>query len=305
MEGRAAYYRKRDNGPEQYRVKLNVGLTDLRSLSSEQQQGVKCQLSQFADALATHRQGRYQEALDKCRDYRGQWPDSLWIPAVDELEKEVRKTKDPVGPLSPKQVDKLVGRAVAVYEKAAADYDYDRLDRTSRMLRELADQNGEALKRLIRSKSASKRARAAFAMAFSRRENDLYSVQRAAGDDSAKVRAMALAGLAARSSPQTRVELLVGLLDDPKSGVRRRACQAVAACVPPEHYSVVTIVEKLHHLMTEDESDGVRLAAARALGAVGSPVDIGRMREALAAESDDEIRRAINLAIEQQRHRHD
>jgi HEAT repeat protein len=199
------------------------------------------------------------------------------------------------------QLDVLLAKSVIVCEAARSNYEYDLLERTCRTLEKLSGQHLSKLIKLARSENPGRRARAVFALAFSRRPQDLDLVQKAARDKSPEVRAMALAGLAVRRHPGASVELLILMLDDEVPAIRRRACQAVAACLSPEHYSVVGAIEKLDRLMIHDQSSGVRREAVRALAAVGGPAEIAKLEKALTHELDVEIREEIHAAIDRLR----
>jgi len=110
-----------------------------------------------------------------------------------------------------------------------------------------------------------------------------------------------LAALAARRHPETSPELPVVMLDDPEAQVRVRACEAVAACLSPEHYAVAKAVEKLDRLILEDEQPAVRIAAVRALAAIGSAADVAKLEEASAREKNEEVRRELAKALERLR----
>ena len=162
----------------------------------------------------------------------------------------------------------------------------------------LASEYHSTLIRLAKDQDDGVRSQAVFALAFSKRQGDLVFVQKAARDESPRVRVMALEGLAARRSPDISAELLLSLCDDEKPAVRRRACEVIAACMTPEHFSAAQLVEKLDHLMIFDESDDVRLAAVRALTAIGSPADVPRFEKALTHELYQDIRAEIEKGIE-------
>jgi len=86
-------------------------------------------------------------------------------------------------------------------------------------------------------------------------------------------------------------------LDDKKASVRARACQAVAACVPREHFSIVRLADKLADLMVFDKKRAVRRQAIRALGAICAPADVPRLEDALTHELDKTNRAEIERAI--------
>jgi len=201
--------------------------------------------------------------------------------------------------LSEPELREALGKAILAYEAARANHDYDLLDRTRNALDQLGRDYAARLAKLARNeKDDGLRSQAVFALAFSGRPEDFVAVQKYATSESPRLRAMALAGLAARGHPQTNVELLLALLDDDKPAVRRRACQAVAACVPREHFSVAALIEKLSRLMIHDKSDGVRLEAIRAITAIGAPADVPRFEKALKHELNIENRAEIQQGIE-------
>jgi len=301
MEAQADYQRKREHGPEEYKLDLEVGLLEHDSLNEDKQNRITDQMIAFDAVLKQSREGHDREARELCRMYRKTWPDSLWLPAVEELESRSAKKETRGHGLSIKQLNDRLVKLIITYEAARTNYEYDLLERTHRLFEQLAVAYRVKLKKLAKSKDTGKRSHAVFVLAFSRRPQDLDLVQTAVEDESSKVRAMALAGFAARHSPNTNVGLLIAALDDEKSGVRRRACQAVAACMPREHYSIVAAVEKINDLMIHDKNHTVRLAAVRALAALGTPVDVPKLEKALTHELNPEIREEIHKAIERLR----
>ncbi len=298
MEAQAFYQRRRENAPEQYKLKLDVILTSVEMLKEPEQDSVKDQMIAFAEALAKQREGLPRDALELCRRFQAKWPDSMWMPAVTELVTQLAPRKTEAPAYSTDQVKDLLAKSVAVYEAAGSNYEYDLLERTRRVLYELADAHYANLKKLARDKHEGLRALAVFALAFSERPAALDLVQAAARDLSPRVKEMALAGLAARGSPETNTLLLLDSLEDAAPRVRQQACEAVAACLSPEHYAVAALVPKLDHLMIFDDSDRVRLAAVRAIAAIGAPADVPRFEKALTHELNSEIRRQIHGAIE-------
>lgn len=301
MEAQADYQRKRANAPEEFKLKLDVGLVELHSLNEQEQERVTEQMIAFSRALGEDREGHKREAYLACNLFRKTWPDSIWMPAVDELEDRVVRRQSETNPFSTKQLDDLLAKTIIQHEAARTNYEYDLLERTHGVLTALADEYRGKLKKIAKGKDAGRRGRAVFVLAFGSQPDDLHLVERAARDKSATVRAMALAGLAARGDRETSAELVIIMLDDEKTSVRRRACQAVAACVSPEHYSVVKAVERLNRLMIYDEDRGVRLEAVRALAAIGAPTDIPKLEKSLTHELDREIREEIHKAIEKLR----
>jgi hypothetical protein len=301
LEAQADYQRRRENAPEQFKLELEVGLRNIASLDEDGQDRVRDQMIAFEKALREHRAGRNGAAREICREFRSTWPDALWLPAVRELESRSVAKKAATERMSLTQLDVLLAKSVIVCEAARSNYEYDLLERTCRTLEKLSGQHLSKLIKLARSENPGRRARAVFALAFSRRPQDLDLVQKAARDKSPEVRAMALAGLAVRRHPGASVELLILMLDDEVPAIRRRACQAVAACLSPEHYSVVGAIEKLDRLMIHDQSSGVRREAVRALAAVGGPAEIAKLEKALTHELDVEIREEIHAAIDRLR----
>lgn len=297
MEAQATYKRLRPSGDEQYKLKLDVNLVRQQTYTGEQQSVLKDQLILFAKALQQQREGSLGEAAALCAEYHRQWPDSLWTPAVDELSNRVQKNRRPTEGISSADFDKALAGAIVAWEAATANDDYDLMERTRQMLTQLTREEGARLRRMAKSDEAVIQAQAVFALAFSPDVGALNVVQSAVKAKSAKVRAMALTGLAARQDPSTNVELLVSLLDDSKSSVRLRACRAIAVCVPREHFSIAKATEKLAALMIRDQSTGVRREAIRALAAIGATTDVPKLEKALTHELDQSNRREIERAI--------
>jgi len=233
-----------------------------------------------------------------CADYRKKWPASVWDPALVELEQRIDPRERVARPLTTSDLKRRLGEALIAWEAAKANLDYDLTDRTRRSLQAVVKEQGAKVRSIAEGGKDQDRAPAVFALAFSRKADDFYRVQKYARDNSAAVRSMALAGIAARRDPDTSVELLVLVLDDPASNVRSRACEAVAACVSREHYSVDKIAKRLGTFMIEDESRRVRLEAVRALAAIGGSADVAKLEKALSRELDADIRKEVEKAIQ-------
>lgn len=301
MKAKADYTRKRENAPEEFKLEMDVGLVEIEALTEQEQDHVTDQMIAFDEALQFHRAGEDRRARELCVRFRESWPEAVWMPAVDELQgRTARKIAQPKL-LSPKQLDALVLKSMIAYEAAVANQDYDLLERTLRALDRIASDHRVRLKRLAKANTGARRGRAVFALAFSKRPPDWDLVQRAVRDDSSKVRAMALSGLAARRHQNVSADVLIGALSDKKASVRRRACQAVAACLPRDHFSIVEVVATLHRLLTGDKNNAVRREAARAVAVLGAPVDLPKLERALAQEADADVRREIEKAIEKLR----
>jgi len=325
MEAQAFYSRRRAFGPETHKLRLDVRLAEQRRLDADEQERVKVQLNKFADALDALRGGDRWAARDWCRAFRKTWPTSVWLPAVDDLERQTVIEPEVGKRYALRELQETLARTIVAYEAAKSTGEYDVLEKTRQALAEIAREYGSKLGELADSKDEAVRASAVFASAFGPRSRDLDRVHTALSDRSSRVRAMALYGLAARgdsttpdgavagSGPTRRgspgapggggavvdMERLIAALDDKESAVRLRACQAITACVPPDHYSIVSVVEKIDHLMVFDDSAGVRLEAVRALAAIGAPADVARLEKALTHELDPVNREAIHGAIEQ------
>lgn len=297
MEAKADFERKRDGKPDRYEMRLNVDLVKAKSLDDDEQELVKVQLTAFAGALQKLRAKDLKAAMGICRDFRARWPDSRWLPAVAELERQTGSQAKSEDRLSAVRLKKVLMQTIIAWEAARSSGEHDLEEKAADTLALLAGDYRTTLSRLARDKDDSVRSHAVFAVALGDLPEDLSIVHKAIKDKSPKVRAMALAGLAARGRPDVNVDLLISRLDDDEPGVRRRACQAVAACIEPEHFSIVKLVEKLDHLMVHDDSDLVRKEAIRALAIVGAPADIPKLEKALTHELNhanrDEIEKAI------------
>ena len=298
MEALAFYQRLRENAPEEYKLKVDVGLVKSEMLSDREQDTVREQLTVFAEALKKQREGAIKDARELCGRFRDRWPKSMWLPAVVELAKQMMPMAAETKQYTAGELRDMLVKTVIAYEAARSNSEYDLLERMRRVLEGLAGEYHSTLKKLARDEDDGVRSRAVFALAFSKRPDDLVLVQQAARDESFRVRSMALAGLAARGSPDVSSEMLLALCDDEKAIVRRRACEVIAACMTPEHFSAVQLVEKIDHLMVFDKSDNVRLAAVRALAAIGTPADLPKFEKALTHELNQEIRTEIEKSIE-------
>lgn len=297
IEARVEYAQRRPAGDEQYQMRIDVGLKRAETLTEAQSEVLRQQLNVFAEALSRSKRKDYAGTRDACRQFRDTWPGSIWTPAVDELQMQ---TISGTGPrrLKTSEVLDAINQCLIAWNSAMKDQQYDVLDRTRETLIQLnEDARGKILK-LIRDDSNKARAAAAFALAFSPDPGDFQSVQKATRDASPRVRGMALEGIAARGDPGTNTEMLMLRLTDGHPMVRARACRAVAACVPREHYSIGQIAKQLNQLLADDESSTVRRDAIRAIGAVGAPADIARLEAAREKESSARNRKEIDLAIE-------
>jgi len=303
MEAQALYERRRDNAPEEYELKLDVVLTGLDMLDEAERDLTKDQMIVFAEALKKQREGSRREAQELCREFQTKWPKSMWMPAVAELAGQLVPRKTETKAYSEEEVKELLLKSFIAHDAARREFEYDLLEKARVVLEGLADEYDSRLKKLAQDKDDGVRGRAVFALAFGKRRTAMNVVEAAARDASPTVRAMALAGLAARGSPETSTELLLTLLDDQDALVRQWACEAVGACVPADHFAVAALVPKLDHLMIFDKSDEVRLAAVRAIAAIGGPADAPRFEKALTHELNSVIREEIRKALERVRAR--
>ncbi len=297
MEGQADYERNREGKPDQYHLKLNVDLATSKQLTDDEQEQVKVELTVFAEALKKYRAKDVKSTLEICRNFRSQWPKSRWLPAVAELEAQAAPKPSEQSRLSADQLKKVLMQTIVAWEAARTSGEHDLQEKARGTLAQVAIEYRVKLEKLARDKDSSVRSQAVFALAMGKNPEDAAIVQKAINDKSPTVRAMALAGCVARGRSDIHADLLIARLDDDEAGVRRRACQAVAACVPPEHFSIVKIVEKLDHLMVYDDSDLVRKEAIRALAVVGAPADIPRLEKALTHEMNHDNRDEIEKAI--------
>jgi hypothetical protein len=297
MEGRAAYTRRRPADDEQYELELNVDLENIDMLNEGQRDGMLDQLNVFAKAYKNQLEDEKSAARSLCRRFRDKWPDSIWMPAIDELEDRVSPKKTGPKRLKTSQIKKLLGKGLIAWEAARVNGEYDTMDKTRDGLEQLVKDYRPKVLALAESDKSKTRAQAVFALAFSERSDDFSFVQRATRDNSSRVRGMALAGLAARQDPKTSADMLIILLSDKKPAVRSRACQAVAACINREHLAVAKLVDELNTLMLDDENHAVRQEAVQAIAAIGAPADIQKLEKALTHELNQPTRRAIEKAI--------
>ncbi len=298
FEGTAAWQRARSGGIEDYEQTVEANLRSTSELPDTAQTSVKEQVAAFIDALNANAQGATKDALAACRGFKKSWPDSLWMPAVDELERQVTQSTSGADRMARAQLMDVIGRAIVSYEAARTNRDADLLDVTARSMTEIARDYGPILAKLTREKKEDLRASAAFALAFGQKPIDAKAVQKCVDDSSLKVRSMALIGLAAAGNMRADAEMFLRLLDDPEAAIRRRALQAVVTCVPRENFAVARLVAKIDRLMVHDKNEGVRSDAVEALTAIGAPPDIPKLEQALKHELDTTIRGQIDRAIE-------
>lgn len=303
LDAQAFYHRRREPTPDAFELKVRARLTDRRILNEDEQHLVKEQLTLFAEALDDFSAGRMADVLRKCGTLRETWPDSIWRPAFAELARQA-SPDEKAGGRTTGEVMEALAQAVIAWEAARESDEPDVAEKARRVLQELVDKERDRIVRLTREKDARVRSIAIFALAMSPRSDDADMVELALRDKATNVRSMALAGLvAARRPDHVAPKTLLRLLEDKSGAVRRRACQAVGACVPRESPSIVEVVEKISHVMIHDESDRVRREAVHALAAVGAPADVPRLEKALRHEMNQENRRAIEKAIETLRDR--
>lgn len=303
LEARAEYTRKRPNGDEDYVMELNVDLRKTKSYDIDQLDDQVEQLIWFDRANRAKSTGDKAVARRISAEFRRRWPGSNWTPAFDELERAMNPAADRPRELKSSELSRLLGESLIKWEAAINGRDYDIQDQVRRLLSSTCRDYGIDVRRLAKRGPSKQRAPAVFALAFSDSADDFYLVQKYARDDSAAVRAMALAGMAARRDPDTSVELIIIVLADKKAIVRRRACEAAAACVPREHFSIDKICGDLAGLLLNDESRSVRLQAAKALGALGGPSDLKQLDKALSHELETDVRDAVKSAAKSIRQR--
>lgn len=299
-EARVEFSRRRPGGDEEYQMRINLDLDRAETLTEEQSDVMRQQLNVFAKALGLSHRKDYAGASEACRRFRATWPNSIWIPAVDELQLKV-VTSSAHDRMKTSEVLKAITRCLIAWETATKNQEYDLLDRTTETLIEINESARRKILKLTRSDKSKTRAAAVFALAFSTEPGDFQTVQRATRDPSARVRGMALVGISARADPNTNAEMLLLRLGDGHPMVRSRACRAVAACIPREHYSIAQIAKKLDELILNDESEAVRREAIRAIGVVGAPTDITALQAARENEDSARNREEIDRAIKRLR----
>lgn len=298
FEGTASWQRARQQGIEECEMTVDAELRETSQLADDAQAKVKEQMSAFSDALNATNQGTTKDALAACKGFRQSWPDSIWMPAVTELEQQITKASSGADRMGRSQLKETIAKAIVSYEAARTNGDADLLDVTVRAMADVARDYGAILGKLCRDKNEETRATAAFALAFGVQPQDAKAVQKCVDDSSLKVRTMALVGLAAAGNTQADAEMLLRLLDDKEAGIRRRALQAVATCVARENFAVAKLVVKIDRLMVYDKVAGVRADAVEALASIGAPTDVPKLEQALKHELDTEIRGRIDRAIE-------
>jgi HEAT repeat protein len=300
LEGKAFYERLRESAPEKHEMKIDVDLIRIESLDEAAQDLVLKQLGVFAAALKKQEEADPKLAIALCKQFRSQWPDSRWMPAVDDLEDQLAAVGRTPPTYSEEQISDILIKTIITFEAARASREYDILENARTVLTQLASDYRSKLVSIAKDGDEGARSRAIFALAFSRRPPDIERVQSAVRDKSPKVRAMALAGLASAAG-KVGADALLTSIGDSDATVRRRACEAVASCISPEDLAVARLIEKLDRLMVHDKNAGVRLSAVRAIAAIGAPADISLLEKALFHELNQDIRREIEAGIKKLR----
>lgn len=298
IEGQATYVQERGSRNDEYELKLDVGLDGEKRLGEGLQAVNVKQLNAIAGAVTDLASGDKKAAYFACSAFHDRWPDSVWLPAVKSIVTRATHREKTAKRLSERQFTKLLRKSVVAWQAALENEDFDLLSRTRSALRTAADDYRARLRKLMKGNHDADRGRAVFAIAFSSRPADLALVEKGVEDTSPIVRALALAGLAARRSQLTDPEILLAALNDKDDLVRRRACEAVAACIPREHAQIVALVQTVTRLVTSDETAIVRRAAARTLAAIGSRADIAVLQRASDTENDAGVQKELRRAIE-------
>jgi hypothetical protein len=279
-----------------YKVKIAVTLQKSGRLGEKAQDDVTTQINAINRALKEVQLGHSLDGTRLASSFRQSWPKSMWMPAITELEKRVKAQQEPSVRFSDDQLLDILSRGFLRCQAALANEDADQTDAARRMIMNLNLSHSQ-MKKLFKSKDEATRSMVVFAMALSNRadaKRELYAVF---DDASEKVRAVALIGLALRGDSDTDANVLHEMLSDKSAGVRSRACDAIRSCILRENPSVDTLIEKLDALMVHDDGDAVRLAAVRAIAAIGGPPDVAKLQKAMTHELDKTNRAEIERAI--------
>ncbi|MCK6455830.1 MAG: HEAT repeat domain-containing protein [Phycisphaerae bacterium] len=297
FQGQAAYRRKGADA-EQYDVKVDLALTKSELLDEERAGQLRQQLVEFTALLDARDRKPPREALADCDAFLGRWRDSPWSPAVDQLIDQIhRKIRTPP-PLSEAELKDLLAKELIRWQAATSSSNEAERMKSAGVYRTLAERYRPRLIELLQRGEPSVRATAAFALGFGTSPANLATLQAAARDSDATVRAWATYALAVRKSAETDAALLKALLSDREANVRARACQAVAACVAATSAEAESFRIVLIERVLRDRSDAVRSRAAAALAQIGTRADIPALRRAKKREVEPAMRQIVQSAID-------
>jgi len=298
LDARAEYERIRPTGNEKFEVRVDAELYTLANLSPDQTELMRQQLTVFSDALTALRREDFDRCRALTRGYRERWSESVWAPAINELQIQAAEKLETPTPLSLAQVSKRLTDLIVAWAGCMRTRDYDEQDRVRAAYLELLAKYRPYVLKLSQDDDSKTRAKSMFALGFSPDPADFRLLQRSTRDKSSRVRGMTFAALAARRDPRTSAEVLLSGLSDGSGGVRARACEAIGACIVRENLAVDALVKKLLQLVREDEKANVRRAAAEAIGLIGMPADVPPLQAALESESDERNREVLQAVIE-------
>lgn len=297
LQGKAEYRRLRDGGSDAQALSAEVRLMRRDRLEEEQQQSARKALNDFALASSEFQAGHFDKAVAACAAFRQKWPDSPWMPALDDVEQHALSAAR-----QPKLLDRAALTRVLTSQMARWNEvdgrDEDQAARVRAALAEIGRSQEAELRKMLKDKDESVRALAVFAWSFGESPDHLVTVLDAVRDSSPKVRAWAAQALAARGDPLTEPDALRKLLADPDATVRARACAAVARCYP--HGEPLTgRLRDLLHKAARDSARLARIEAARTFGQIGGPADVAPLRTTLESEKDPAVREALVRAIKE------
>jgi HEAT repeat protein len=293
LEGTAAWKR----GDERYEMKLRATIASNEVLSIDAANDLIDQLNAINAAIVDKNGGKLAEARAACAAYVEKWPNGLWRPAIDYLAADLDPQRN--RSIAEAEFRQRVLASLKRWQDAGNRDDEAALDAARAELRILADEERARLLDLMKHESQNVRASTAFTLAFGSSAENLAAIQAAARDPSPRVRGWALYGIAERGSRETDVSVLADALGDEDPVVRARACEAVAACVPPGSPRMPELRERIFDLLLHDHRDGTRLAAAVAMGKIGTRDDLERLRKSIKHETSGKIRQRIERAIGQ------
>ncbi len=285
----------RDGG--QYEMKVLVGAATNEVISIDAANELIDQLNAINGAIVDKNGGKIAEARAACAKYVEKWPQGLWRPAIDYLTTELNPERN--AKIAEAEFRQRVVAGLKRWQEAAEKDDDAELNAARDELRKLADGERDRLVSQLKHASENVRASTAFALAFGTSGENLAMLCAAARDPSARVRGWALYGLAERGSRDTDVSVLEAGLNDEDAVVRARACEAVAECVPAKSPRIAELRERIFTLMQKDNRDGTRIAAAAAMGRIGTAEDVARLKKSIRHETSPKVRKRIERSIGQ------
>lgn len=304
FHGHAVFTRNTPGASERIELDVTVEPKSRTIVSAAEHNAAHDQIVQLAAAIRAYNADRFADAQGEVRRFLERWPTSRWRPLADFLAEQVT-AEQASGALATSRpttgpgagVHETLAAMLGQWRSAIQQGDPDRMAQTREALERIVRVKRSEVAQLVESADASERALGCLGLAFAEAPADVAVLSGRTEDDSAAVREGAYWALAIRGSSLVGVDMLTRGLDDAIVPVRIRACEAVAACVRPDSPTAATLAEELAGRLT-DENARVRVAAARAIAAIGGPEQVEPLRQAADSPANESVRPALRAALQ-------